>query len=317
MQLFPAYVLVGTSLVGFQATAFVTPSLVRHGRVSNPLFSMSTDETRNNVAPEKDLFTEAPTDNPWTQNLFSSMQTLDDEEINEKINSMAIVSSIVGLGFLLYHIDSTVTHHGVATVQQIASRIPLEAWDSYESVLSESPIATKAATSATVYTIGDIVSQRTEGVTLGQLDRGRVLRSLIAGLIGHGPLSHYWYNLLDDFYENVLHVTEWWAFAPKVLTDQATWGPFWNNTYILLLGIMKLESFENIWADVKRTTIPLIISGLKFWVPIHSVTYGLIPVENRLLWVDIVEIAWVTILATQAASSSRDREESDAEAKTK
>ena len=71
MQLFPAYVLVGTSLVGFQATAFVTPSLVRHGRVSNPLFSMSTDETRNNVAPEKDLFPEAPTDNnPWTQNLF-------------------------------------------------------------------------------------------------------------------------------------------------------------------------------------------------------------------------------------------------------
>ena len=31
-------------------------------------------------------------------------------------------------------------------------------------------------------------------------------------------------------------------------------------------------------------------------------TYGLIPVENRLLWVDAVEIIWVTILATQAAA---------------
>lgn len=33
----------------------------------------------------------------------------------------------------------------------------------------------------------------------------------------------------------------------------------------------------------------------------HCITYGLIPVENRLLWVDFVEILWVTILATQAS----------------
>lgn len=28
------------------------------------------------------------------------------------------------------------------------------------------------------------------------------------------------------------------------------------------------------------------------------------PVENRLLWVDIVEIVWVTILATQASGAA-------------
>lgn len=52
------------------------------------------------------------------------------------------------------------------------------------------PIQTKAVTSATVYTIGDIIAQRTEGVEIGELDRGRIGRSLAAGLIGHGPLSH-------------------------------------------------------------------------------------------------------------------------------
>lgn len=85
-----------------------------------------------------------------------------------------------------------------------------------------------------------------------------------------------------------------------VILDQTTWGPFWNNSYILLLGLMKRESLSNIWSDVKRTTIPLIVSGLKLWPLAHCVTYGLIPVENRLLWVDFVEILWVTILATQA-----------------
>jgi protein Mpv17 len=51
---------------------------------------------------------------------------------------------------------------------------------------------------------------------------------------------------------------------------------------------------------MKRTTIPLIISGLKLWPFVHCITYGVIPLENRLLWVDAVEIVWVTILASQA-----------------
>lgn len=83
---------------------------------------------------------------------------------------------------------------------------------------------------------------------------------------------------------------------------QTTWGPFWNNTYILLLGIMQLSKPEKIFGEMKRTTIPLIVSGLKLWPLAHLVTYGLIPVENRLLWVDLVEIIWVTILATAAAN---------------
>ena len=76
--------------------------------------------------------------------------------------------------------------------------------------------------------------------------------------------------------------------------------------YILLLGLMQRESLEKIWADVKRTTIPLVVSGLKLWSLAHCVTYGLIPVENRLLWVDFVEIVWVTILAAQAAGVGSD-----------
>ena len=57
---------------------------------------------------------------------------------------------------------------------------------------------------------------------------------------------------------------------------------------------------------MKRTTIPLIVSGLKLWPLAHCVTYGLVPVENRLLWVDMVEILWVTILATQASGGVSD-----------
>ncbi|KAF7805908.1 protein Mpv17 [Senna tora] len=39
-------------------------------------------------------------------------------------------------------------------------------------------------------------------------------------------------------------------------------------------------------------------AGWKLWPFAHLVTYGVIPVEQRLLWVDCVELIWVTILST-------------------
>lgn len=230
-------------------------------------------------------------------------------QFNELINSVILY----GLGSLilvkLSAFDPAITRGW--SHDEILTRIPFQAWGSYTAILEESPILTKAITSATVYTIGDVIAQRTEGTGMGELDRTRTFRSALAGFIGHGPLSHYWYYICDDFFDNVLQLTQWWAFFPKVIVDQATWGPFWNNVYILLLGVMKMESLETIWGDMKRTTIPLVVSGLKLWPLAHCITYGVIPVENRLLWVDLVEIVWVTILATQAAGASKDTGETD------
>lgn len=76
------------------------------------------------------------------------------------------------------------------SVEEMAVRIPVDNWYSYSSILDKSPIQTKAITSATVYSIGDFIAQRTEGRNMGEIDRPRLLRSLLAGLIGHGPMSH-------------------------------------------------------------------------------------------------------------------------------
>lgn len=226
-------------------------------------------------------------------------------QLNEIVNSAVLYGAGAMILLKLSMFDPNMIRGW--SIQDIITRIPYQVWGSYTEILEQSPIFTKAVTSATVYTIGDVISQRTEGVRMGELDRWRTARSALAGLIGHGPLSHYWYYYCDEFFDNVLHLTQWWAFFPKVIVDQATWGPFWNNMYILLLGVMKMESLETIWGDMKRTTIPLVVSGLKLWPLAHCMTYGVVPVENRLLWVDLVEIVWVTILATQAAGGNAEK----------
>nr|DAD22988.1 TPA_asm: hypothetical protein HUJ06_024451 [Nelumbo nucifera] len=48
-------------------------------------------------------------------------------------------------------------------------------------------------------------------------------------------------------------------------------------------------------------------AGWKLWPFAHLITYGVIPVEQRLLWVDCVELVWVTILSTYSNEKSEAR----------
>ena len=222
----------------------------------------------------------------------------------EKLLGVSTATAILSY-LVLSHSDTSIVQSISPTLQHLTTNAVSHTWGAYQSVLAENPITTKACTSATVYSIGDVIAQKAEGLEgLDELDKGRVLRSLLAGGIGHGPLSHVWYNLSEEFFNHVVHLTDWWSFLPKIVVDQTIWGPIWNSTYILLLGMMKRESIEKMFGDVQSTTIPLFLDGLKLWPIAHCVTYGLVPVENRLLWVDLVEILWVSILAKRANEQS-------------
>jgi protein Mpv17 len=182
----------------------------------------------------------------------------------------------------------------------ILKEVPMSLWDSYMMYLNGHPILCKSFTSGFVYTLGDILAQVNEEQT--KLDRRRTLRSLVAGFCGHGPMFHFWYLSIQYLFDTLLGWTACWSLFLKILLHQTVFSLIWNNTYILILGIMKYDTPYIIWNDMKRLTIPLIVSGLKFWPFVHIITYGAIPVENRTLFVDTAEIIWVIILSTQAAA---------------
>lgn len=75
-----------------------------------------------------------------------------------------------------------------------------------------------------------------------------------------------------------------------------------------MLGITSGRELPTIGKEIKESVFPLIRDGLKLWVPAHAITYGVISIENRLLWVDMVEILWVVILSSTAAASQQRRE---------
>lgn len=266
--------------------------------------SLIVDESNDSVVNSAAAVTSSQQQTHLIDPLPSLQYTPTTSMTKKWMNSGLTIGTLVAITACLVLLDTTPGIWDGTSITEMMSRIPADIWQQYSTVLTEHPIATKACTSATVYTIGDIIAQRTTITDSDneELDRRRILRSMIAGLIGHGPMSHFWYNICDGFFANTLHLTAWWAFIPKVIIDQTLWGPIWNNTYLLLIGLMKMERPEVIWEDIKKSTVPMVVSGLKLWPAAHVVTYGLIPIENRLLWVDMVEIIWVTVLSKQAAS---------------
>lgn len=172
-------------------------------------------------------------------------------------------------------------------------------WDIYQHAVASNPVETKAMISGMVYGFGDLIAQTYEGRDISEWDRARVVRSGLCGLLAHGPLSHLYYLGMDHVFSHQTLLSSTSLFIPlvKMGIDQTVWSVFWNSTYYVLLGLLKFESPSVIVKTVRNSWWDLLKAGWRLWPMVHVVTYGVIPVQHRLLFVDAVELVWVSILS--------------------
>ncbi|KAK4420677.1 hypothetical protein Salat_2018200 [Sesamum alatum] len=189
------------------------------------------------------------------------------------------------------------------TLYEILRYAPQHNWSAYEEALKTNPVLAKMVISGVVYSVGDWIAQCYEGKPLFEFDRTRMFRSGLVGFTLHGSLSHYYYQ----FCEALFPFDDWWVVPAKVAFDQTAWSAVWNSIYYTLLGVLRLESPLSIFSELKATFWPMLTAGWKLWPFAHLITYGVIPVEQRLLWVDCVELIWVTILSTYSNEKSEAR----------
>ena len=173
------------------------------------------------------------------------------------------------------------------------------------------PYRSAAAVSGAVYGLGDLTAQAYEGRGLRDLDAARLLRSAAAGAVAHGPLSALFYERLDRLVvlSSALGNGDAW-FAPlfKVGVDQTLWAAGWNALHLSLLGAMRLESPAAVGRSVAGSGWDVLRAGWRLWPLVHLLTYTVVPLSGRLLWVDAVDLGWVSVLAAYAAQR-RGREE--------
>ncbi|EYU26408.1 hypothetical protein ABFS82_08G183400 [Erythranthe guttata] len=227
------------------------------------------------------------------------------EEMDKLIDRTINATIVLAAGTFAITKLLTIDHdywHGW-TLLEILRYAPQHNWSAYESALKTNPVLAKMVISGVVYSVGDWIAQCYEGKPIFEFDRARLFRSGLVGFTLHGSLSHYYYH----FCEALFPFDDWWVVPAKVLFDQTVWSAIWNSIYFTLLGVLRFESPANIFSEWKATFLPMLTAGWKLWPFAHLVTYGVIPVEQRLLWVDCVELIWVTILSTYSNEKSEAR----------
>ncbi|KAH1218488.1 Protein SYM1 [Glycine max] len=180
------------------------------------------------------------------------------------------------------------------TLYEILRYAPQHNWSAYEEALKTNPVLAKMMISGIVYSLGDWIAQCVEGKPLFEFDRARMFRSGLVGFTLHGSLSHFYYQ----FCEELFPYKEWWVVPAKVAFDQTAWSALWNSIYYTVVALLRLDPPMSILNELKATFFPMLTAGWKLWPFAHLITYGVIPVEQRLLWVDTIELIWVTILST-------------------
>ncbi|CAM8895021.1 unnamed protein product [Rhodiola kirilowii] len=229
----------------------------------------------------------------------------DEEDVVKLIDRCINATIVLAAGSFaitkLLTIDSDYWHGW--TIYEILRYAPQHNWVAYEEALKTNPVLAKMVISGVVYSVGDWIAQCFEGKPLFEFDRTRMFRSGLVGFTLHGSLSHYYYQ----FCEILFPFQDWWVVPVKVAFDQTIWSAIWNSIYFTLLGVLRLENPVSIFKELKATFFPMLTAGWKLWPFAHLITYGVVPVEQRLLWVDCVELIWVTILATYSNEKSEAR----------
>ncbi|ESW21613.1 hypothetical protein PHAVU_005G085000 [Phaseolus vulgaris] len=212
--------------------------------------------------------------------------------IDRTINATIVLAAGAFAITKLLTIDSDYWHGW--TLYEILRYAPQHNWSAYEEALKTNPVLAKMMISGIVYSVGDWIAQCFEGKPLFEFDRARMFRSGIVGFTLHGSLSHYYYYFCEDLFP----YKEWWVVPAKVAFDQTAWSAIWNSIYYTVVALLRLDPPISILNELKATFFPMLTAGWKLWPFAHLITYGVIPVEQRLLWVDTVELVWVTILST-------------------
>jgi protein Mpv17 len=236
------------------------------------------------------------------------LAVLGDEFQKKALNACLLVACFGFVTYLVLNVDNGMTRGW--TMSEKAMRIPLDNWSSYESSLNEQPIFTKTMINVVIYLLGDWLSQTVfVKKNILDFDAGRTFRNGFIGMV-FGPLVHEYY----EFSDHILPVDQVVNRFYKILMDQTLYISIKCSIYIIAVNMLAGESWEYSTNMVKEKLKGIMFTAWKFWPLVHCVTYGAIPAQHRILWVNCVDLFWNAILALK---TSTDDDEEDIEVSSK
>lgn len=180
------------------------------------------------------------------------------------------------------------------TFRQLTNSVKMSGlWARYNKLLDAQPLLTKALTSMTGFTLGDILAQNFVNDDGKPYDPMRTVRLGTFGLLLHGTTGHYFYGFLDSKLPGTKPIT----VATKVAIDQTIWNPIFGCMFFGYLNICEGKSFEDFKKKVSVDLKTAVMGSWAVWVPAHTINFAFVPPSQRLLYINSIQIGYNVFLS--------------------
>ncbi|KAE8896672.1 hypothetical protein PF005_g23585 [Phytophthora fragariae] len=186
----------------------------------------------------------------------------------------------------------------------------------YDEWLHRQPLLTKMVTSSVLFGLGDRLAQRVEkiGKTDEELEEmakdnvveeghlmsesaAKTVRMMVWGGMIMTPMMHTWYNLM----ERVFVGTGKLVAAKKVVADMVFVAPQMPIWFYTSTGLMAGRTLQDAFDDSIEKQPMTLMANYMLWPAANSITYGVMPLEYRLLFANCVHLGWASFLSYMAS----------------
>lgn len=270
----------------------------------SPLENATSDTISYHSSYNSSLSLVPQTDSVEIEALSKAYQQDWDEIFRKSVNAALLAVSVGAAVYFFVQVDAGITRGWTAS--EIATRTFVDTWSLYENSLSERPVQTKTAINVVTFLLGDWLSQTVlQKKNALDFDPARVLRAGLIGL-GFGPCVHQYYQFSDY----ILPVEGGiWNRLGKILMDQTVYLTVKCSIYIALVGLLQGDDVQTVKDTVKGRIVGVVTTAWRFWPLVHLVTYSVIPARHRMLWVNMVDLVWNSILAGLSQKKQPEEEE--------
>lgn len=170
-------------------------------------------------------------------------------------------------------------------------------WSQYNELLEENPIMVKSMTSLFGFMIGDICAQSICGIVY---DPMRTARLTLFGIVMDGPVGHWWYMLLDKHVmpDDPKSVK---AIISKMVLDQLIWAPMFSCVFFTFVRTLEGHP-EAALATIQSELVATIVANYAVWPLAHIINFRFVPSQQRILYINFVQILWTCYLSNLAAN---------------
>ncbi|KAF4266166.1 Protein required for ethanol metabolism [Aspergillus fumigatus] len=162
----------------------------------------------------------------------------------------------------------------------------------YQTKLAKQPILTASVTSAVLFGCGDILAQQAvDRKGFDKHDLARTGRMALYGGAIFGPAATTWFAFLQ---RNVVLKSHKATIIARVVADQGLFTPTHLTCFLTSMAIMEGTDPIEKW---RTSFLPSYKANLTIWPLVQGVNFSIVPLEYRVLVVNVVSLGWNCILS--------------------